>query len=134
QGALDYSYDWRLAYVPSHIAVTETPTAPDAQTATKYFPKPTGFAIAQASSRLRDLSGLVGGMAEIFILTDAGNAGVGGTDPLLTTFDGDPFPADDGAADGEATLHDRTLGVIKIALVDLDRLHLDAQNHVLVDE
>src|SRR5262249_24518432 len=134
QGALDYSYDSALRYFPSQIAVTESPTAPDAQTATKYFPKPSGFTIMQPKSRLRDLSGLLGGMAEVFILTDANNGGVGGTDPLLITFDGDPFPSDDGVADGEQTLHDRTLAVMKIALVDLDRLHLDAQNHVLVDE
>jgi hypothetical protein len=134
QGALEYSYDSPLRFFPSQIAVTETATAPDAQTATKYFPKPTAFTIMQPKSRLRDLSGLIGGMGEIFILTDANNAGVGGTDPLLVTFDGDPFPADDGTANGEQTLHDRTLAVMKVALVDLDRLHLDAQNHVLVDE
>jgi hypothetical protein len=53
--------------------------------------------------------------------------------PFLVTFDGDPFPQDDQMPDGESTLHDRALGVIKIALVNMDRLHFDPTNQVLVD-
>jgi hypothetical protein len=131
--AIAYAYDSPLRFFPAQIAVTETPTAPDEMTATKYFPKPTAFAIADGTSRLRDLSGLIGGFAEIFNLTNADNPAVGGSDALQATFDGDPFPADDGLADGEATLHDRALGVLKIALVDLDRLHFDQAHRVLVD-
>jgi hypothetical protein len=131
--ATNYGYDSPLMYFPSQIMVTETATAPDAATATKYFPKPAAFTIGDHSSRLRDLAGLIGGMGEIYILTDPNNAGSGGTDACLVTFDGDPFPADDGTADGEDTLHDRTLAIMKVALVDLDRLHLDSANHVLVD-
>jgi hypothetical protein len=48
-------------------------------------------------------------------------------------FDGDPFPADDGLADGEQTLHDRALAVLKVALVNLDRLHFDPTSGALVD-
>ena len=59
---------------------------------------------------------------------------MGGSVPFLATYDGDPFPADDGLPDGEATLHDRALGVMKIAIVDLDRLHFDPANRVLVDQ
>jgi hypothetical protein len=128
-----YSYDSPLEYFPAAVAVTETPTDTTGSAPDKYFPQPTAFAIQDGQSRLRDLSGLIGGMAEIFNLTNAQNAQVGGSDPLLATFDGDPEPADDGTPNGEATLHDRTLGVIKVAVVDLDRLHYDAGHQVLVD-
>ena len=48
-------------------------------------------------------------------------------------FDGDPFPADNQMPDGEATAHDRALAVMKLALVDLDRLHCDPASGVLAD-
>ena len=59
---------------------------------------------------------------------------VGGAQPALAYFDGDPFPADDQLADGEATLHDRALAMMRVALVDLDRLHADPASGVLVDD
>jgi hypothetical protein len=129
-----YAYDSPLAYFPAQVAVTETPTATDPSTATKYFPRPTAFTIADGKSRLRDLAGLIGGFAVIFNIANPDNAEVGGSLPMRVTFDGDPFPSDDGQADGENTMHDRALGVMKVALVDLDRLHLDAAHQVLVDE
>jgi hypothetical protein len=89
--------------------------------------------IADAGSTLAGLSGLLGGFAEAFAITDRNNLNVGGSTPFLATFDGDPFPSDDGQPDGESTLHDRVLGVIKIALVDLDRLHWNPIGNVLVD-
>jgi len=134
QAATDYAYDTApLLYFPASVAVTETPTAPSAALADKFFPQPTAFAIANGQSQLRSLSGLIGGFAEAFAMTDRNNLQVGGSVPFLATFDGDPFPMDDGLVDGENTMHDRVLGVLKIALVDLDRLHLDAQAQVLVD-
>ena len=36
-------------------------------------------------------------------------------------------------ADGEATLHDRSLAILKVALVNLDRLHFDAAAGSLCD-
>ncbi|HEX4462552.1 MAG TPA: hypothetical protein VIA18_31460, partial [Polyangia bacterium] len=68
-----------------------------------------------------------------FALTDANNAAVGGQASSLATFDGDPFPADDQRPDGEASPHDRALAMVKVAVVDLDRLHWDATHQVLVD-
>ena len=50
---------------------------------------------------------------------------VGGSQPARAYFDGDPFPADDQLADGEPTLHDRALAMMRVALVNLDRLHVD---------
>jgi hypothetical protein len=66
-------------------------------------------------------------------MTDANNAEIGGSQAFLATFDGSPFAADNGTADGEDTLHDRALGVVKMALVNLDRIHFDPAHAVLVD-
>lgn len=131
--ALSYGYNSPLVYFPASVAVTETPTTLDATLANKYFPRPSALAIADGTSRLTALNGLLGGFGEVFATTDAHNSQVGGSVPFLATFDGDPFPADNGLPDGENTLHDRTLGVLKIALVDLDRLHFNAKAGVLVD-
>ncbi len=134
QAATDYSYDTSpVLYFPASVAVTEVQTAPSAKDADKFFPRPTAFTLADGQSLLRSLSGLIGGFGEAFAMTDRNNPQVGGSTPFLATFDGDPFPMDDGRPDGESTLHDRTLGVLKIALVDLDRLHLNASAQVLVD-
>ena len=131
KAALDYSYDSPLLYFPSSVEVVEAPA--DATAPTKYFPRPTQLTIASSDSALAGLSGLVGGFGEAFAVTDKNNATVGGSQPFRATFDGDPFPDDDGLPDGEATLHDRALGVLKVALVDLDRLHFDPGAKVLVD-
>jgi hypothetical protein len=133
RSAIGYSYHSPLIYFPTRIAIEETTTATAPILANKYFPKPTSLTLRDPSSRLRTLSGLLGGFAEAFAMTDRNNAAVGGSIPFLVTFDGDPFPADDGLPDGEETLHDRALGVLKIAIVDLDRLHWDPTNRVLVD-
>jgi hypothetical protein len=100
----------------------------------KYFPQPTAFAIAEPHSRVRGLAALLGGWSELFALTDAFNPDVGGQVCPRATFDGDPFPADNQLPDGEETPHDRALANLKVALVDLDRLHFDAAHAVLVDE
>ncbi len=131
--AINYSYDSPLLFFPESVDVTETPTTISTLQQTKYFPQPTALAIGDGSSHLAGLSGLLGGFSEAFAFTDRRNSQVGGSVPFLATYDGDPFPADNGLPDGEATLHDRALGVIKIALVDLDRLHFDPGSQVLVD-
>jgi hypothetical protein len=129
----NYSYSSPLLYFPYLVAVTETPTAPSPIAETQFFPQPTAFAIADGGSQLAGLSGLLAGFGEAFAFTDQNNAKVGGAVPFLATYDGDPFPLDDQLPDGQGTLHDRALGVLKIALVDLDRLHYDPVNQVLVD-
>jgi hypothetical protein len=131
--AIDYGYDSPLRFFPAEISVQETATATTAELANKYFPRPSSFQIAAPASRLRTLSGLIGGYAEAFAFTDRNNAAIGGSIPFLATFDGDPFPMDNGLPDGEHTLHDRALGVLKVAIVDLDRLHFDPSSKVLVD-
>ncbi len=133
--ALAYDYTSPLRWWPAEVAVTETAgTPPAAGNAWQYFPQPTFFAVQTATSTLTGLTGLLGGLAEFFALTDANNASVGGQASALATFDGDPFPADDQLADGEDTAHDRALANLKVALVNLDRLHFDAKHAVLADE
>jgi hypothetical protein len=129
-----YSYDSPLLWFPEVVSVAETPTTIYPIESDLYFPKPTSFTIADGSSQLAGLSGLLGGFSEAFAWTDQNNANVGGSLPFLVTYDGDPFPADDGLPDGQSTMHDRSLGILKIALVDLDRLHFDPVNQVLVDK
>ena len=109
-------------------------TIPAAGDSWKYFPQPYFYVLQTATSRLNGLSGMLGGFAEYFALTDANNAAVGGQASALATFDGDPFPADDQLPDGEDTPHDRALANLKVALVNLDRLHFDAAHGVLTDE
>jgi hypothetical protein len=133
QAAINYSYDSPLLYFPAAVSVTETPTTTDPALVNKYFPQPTSFTVADGTSQLRSLNGLLGGYSEAFAMTDRNNADVGGSVPFDVTFDGDPFPRDNGRPDGESTLHDRALGILKIALVNLDRLHFDPTAKVLVD-
>jgi len=132
QEAIDYDYQAPLRWWPASVAVTEAVTAPTPAEGTKYFPKP-GFAIQSGDSRLQDLIGMLGGFATFYAMTDATNPEVGGSQSFLATFDGAPFPADDGAPDGEDTAHDRALSILKMALVNADRIHFDPQHKVLVD-
>jgi hypothetical protein len=125
--ALAYSYASPLRWFPGAVAVTETADASG-------FPQPTGYAISDAGSHLFDLLGLAGAYATLFTLTDQANAGVGGSQPAMAFFDGDPFPADDQIPDGEATLHDRALGVLRVLVVNIDRLHRDPASGILVDD
>jgi hypothetical protein len=126
KAALGYDYTEPLQWFPSQLAVTESDDGSG-------FPKP-AYAIASADSNLLDQIGLVMGYAEFYALTDTGNADVGGAQPAVAFFDGDPFPADDQIADGEPTLHDRALGILRVALINLDRLHTDPSSGLLVDD
>jgi hypothetical protein len=122
--ALAYDEQQPLRWFPS-VAVTETDGG--------VFPRPT-YALASADSALFDQLGLVLSAATSYALTDQGNTNVGGTPGALAYFDGAPFAADNQQPDGEATLHDRSLAVMRVALVNLDRLHVDPASGVMVDE
>ena len=87
------------------------------------YPQVESLAITDATSRSVDLAALLLGNSMFFGETDPRNAGVGQKIGLVLTYDGNPFPADDGIADGEATAHDRTLAVLRVAFIDLDRMH-----------
>ncbi|HEX4454135.1 MAG TPA: hypothetical protein VH143_24900 [Kofleriaceae bacterium] len=122
--ALAYNYASPLAWFPS-IAVSESADPSG-------FPRPS-YSIASADSELLDLLGIVLGYSDAFALTDLRNKDVGGSQPARAYFDGDPFPADDQLADGEATLHDRALAMLRVALIDLDRMHADPVTGIFVD-
>ncbi len=126
QAALAYNYSAPLRWFPSAIAVTEA-------AGSGRFPVPS-YALGSASSELLDQFGLAMGYAEMYAVTDHRNADVGGSQPALAYFDGDPFPQDDQLADGEATLHDHALAMMRVALIDADRLHTDPASGVLVDD
>ena len=124
--ALAYDYSAPLRWFPGAIAVTETDDGSG-------FPHP-AYSLASADSNALDLIGLAMGYAELYALTDTSNADVGGSQPARAIFDGDPFAADNQLADGEATLHDRALAMMRVALIDLDRLHADPITGVLADD
>lgn len=131
--AMDYDYTSTLLWWPASVAVTETATATSPAEATRYFPRPSALSIQAPESRLSDLSALLGAFATVYAFTDPNNAELGGALPSRVTFDGAPFAADNGLPDGEESPHDRALGIVKLALVNLDRLHFDAKHAVLVD-
>jgi hypothetical protein len=123
--ALAYDEAGPLRWLPGKIAVTETADPSG-------FPKP-AYALSSADSDLMDLIGIAMAYAEAYALTDIANPDVGGSQTARVYFDGDPFPADDQLANGDPTLHDRSLAMMRVAVVDLDRLHVDPASGVLVD-
>ena len=125
--ALAYDYGSPPVWWPTAVTVTEG--------APKEWPGPATMKIApgDAKSHAEDLAAVLLGHALFFGMTDARNAAIGGRIGLRLTFDGDPFPADDGTPNGEATAHDRALAVLRVGFVDLDRLHTLAGTGVIAD-
>ena len=124
--ALQYDYSSPLVWFPASMSATEDETVIP-------YPGLASVAILDATSRSSDLAALLLGHAMVFGTTDARNVGVGQRVGFQAVFDGVPFPADDGVADGEQTLHDRALAVIRVAFVDLDRIHADPTLGVVTD-
>ncbi len=104
--ALAYDYTQPVRWFPRRIAVSETDDGSG-------FPHP-HYAIADAGTERLDLAGLALGYATIFAVTDAANRGVGGAQSARVVFDGDPFDA--------TSLHDRALAMMRVAVIDLDRM------------
>lgn len=127
KSALAYDYTTPLRWFPHAVAVTEQPGTGGAE------PQPSRFALQDGASHLADLTALIGAYSEMFALTDRNNPQVGGSSTVRPAFDGDPFPADNGLPDGEQSPHDRALAILKVALVNLDRLHADPKTGVLCD-
>jgi len=128
QTALAYDTNAPLRWFPAEITVTET-SDPACS-----FPRQSGFTVSSGGSHLLDLAGLLGAYSSLYALTDVANTQVGGSQPASVYFDGDPFPRDDQLPDGESTLHDRSLGMIRVALVDLARMHVDPASGIPVDD
>ncbi|HEY5244016.1 MAG TPA: hypothetical protein VIJ22_21190 [Polyangiaceae bacterium] len=124
--ALNYDYTSPLVWFPAAMSVTEDETVVP-------YPAVASIAITDATSRSVDLAALLLGHAMFFGTADPRNVGVGQRVGFQCVFDGDPFPADDGIADGEDTVHDRALAVIRLAFVDLDRIHADPTLGVITD-
>jgi hypothetical protein len=124
--ALGYDYTDPLRWFAGGVSVTESDDGSG-------FPHP-AYALASANSALLDQIGLVLGYSEFYAITDTANANVGGSQPAMAYFDGDPFPADDQKPDGESTLHDRALAILRVALVNIDRIHIDPASGYLVDD
>jgi hypothetical protein len=123
--ALAYDEAGPLRWLPGRISVTETDDGSG-------LPKP-AYSLASADSDLMDLIGIAMSYAEAYALTDIANPDVGGSQTARVYFDGDPFPADDQLPDGDPTLHDRALAMMRVAVVDLDRMHVDPASGLLVD-
>ena len=123
--AIQYDYSSPLLWLPTAVAVTEDGTTP--------YPGITSLAIKDATSNAVDLAALAQGYSLYFGMTDARNVAVGQQIGLQITFDGTTFAADDGLPDGESTPHDRALAVMRVAFVDLDRIHTDPGTGIIVD-
>jgi hypothetical protein len=124
--ALAYSPASPLRWFPGSIRVTETADASG-------FPRPAGYAIVSADSSLLDLAGLLGAYSSGYSLTDRSNLEVGGSQPVMAYFDGDPFPVQNQTPNGSATLHDRALAIMRVLVVNMDRLHVDRTNGLFAD-
>jgi hypothetical protein len=125
--ALAYSPSSPLRWFPGSIGVTEADDASG-------FPRPAAYAIASPDSHLLDLAGLLGAYSSIYALTDQSNTQVGGGQPALAYFDGDPFPVQNQTPTGAPTLHDRTLAMARVLVVNIDRLHVDPTTGIFVDD
>jgi hypothetical protein len=123
--AIQYDYGSPLVWFPTAIGVTEDGHAP--------YPGVASLAIQDAASHSVDLAALAQGYSLFFGMTDARNVAVGQQLGSRIEFGGYPFAADDGQPDGEDTPHDRALGIMRVAFVDLDRIHADPTTGVVVD-
>lgn len=126
--ALAYDAAAPARWFPAEVAVTERVEAGCE------LPRPVGYAVRVSPSRLLDLAGVLGAYASVYALTDHANAEVGGSQPARAYFDGEPFADDDQRADGDATVHDRALAMLRVGLVTLRRLHVDPGTGLPVDE
>ncbi len=115
----------------SGFGSTATALTYDARSPLRWFPSvgvtehggvPT-YTLASSTSELLDTIGLAMGYAEFYALTDR-SSHVGGADPARAMFDGDPF---------DGSLRDRALAIIRVAMIDLDRIHLDPSTGYFVD-
>jgi len=123
--AIQYDYGSPLLWFPTTIAVTEDAVDP--------YPGVASLAIKDATSHAVDLAAMAQGWSLFFGMTDARNAAVGQQLGLQVAFDGATFATDDGLPDGEDSPHDRALAVMRVAFVDLDRIHVDPATGIVVD-
>jgi hypothetical protein len=131
--AIQYDYDSPLVWFPTAVGVTENPATAPAGTPAASYPLVASLAVTDAASHAVDLAALAQGYSLFFGMTDARNTAVGQQIGMQVAFGGYPFAADDGLPDGEDSPHDRALGVMRVAFVDLDRVHREPATNVIVD-
>ena len=123
--AIKYDYTSPLRWFPTATKVGVDATAP--------YPPVTSLTLTDPASHSVDLAGLLLGNSLFFAMTDGRNPAFGQSPGLSLVFDNDPFPRDNGLPDGEATAHDRSLGVVRVAFVNLERMHADPTLGVVLD-
>jgi hypothetical protein len=136
--ALAYDYTTTpLVWFPNAVAVTVDDTV-------QPYPPVTNLAITDGTSSSEALSALLLGNSLFFGMTDPRNVALGQRLGLQAAFDGDPFaaqapgPTPDGGTPtypptGQDTPHDRALSMIRVAFIDLDRIHSDPTLGVILD-
>jgi hypothetical protein len=125
--ALAYSEQSPLRWFPGAITVTEAEDESG-------FPRPASYAITSPDSDLLDLAGMLGAFSSIYSLTDQSNTQAGGSQSALAYFDGDPLPLQNQTPTGAPTLHDRSLAMMRVVVVNMDRLHVDPASGFFVDD
>lgn len=133
--AIQYDYGSPLVWWPTAIGVLELPPSDGDGDGGVYdrYPLLGALTIQDATSQSVDLAALAQGFSLFFAMTDARNTAVGQQIGMQVEFGGAVFAADDGEPDGEETAHDRALGIMRVAFVDLDRMHADPATGVVVD-
>jgi hypothetical protein len=131
--AIQYDYGSPLIWWPTAIAVAEASATADGGTTADRYPAVSSLTIQDAASHSVDLAALAQGYSLFFGMTDARNVAVGQQAGMKIAFGGSIFAADNQLPDGENTPHDRALGVMRVAFVDLDRMHVDPTTNVVVD-
>jgi hypothetical protein len=130
--AITYDYSSPLVWFPAAVAVNEAAADAGSGVAQRY-PLVGSLSIQDPTSRSVDLAALAQGYALFFGMTDERNVPVGQQLGMQVAFDGVVFANDNGLPDGENSPHDRALGVMRVAFVDLDRIHADPATGVIVD-
>ncbi|HZU83008.1 MAG TPA: hypothetical protein VE987_08840, partial [Polyangiaceae bacterium] len=131
--AIQYDYTSPLVWFPTAVAVTVRADDVGGGKPPGRYPTVVGLAVQDATSHAVDLAALAQGYSLFFGMTDARNVAVGQQIGMQIAFGGSVFAADDGLPDGESSPHDRALAVMRLAFVDLDRMHADPATGIIAD-
>ena len=118
--ALAYDYTAPLRWFPGRIAVTETAGADG-------FPVPDATRSRSRDSELLDQVGLAMGYAEFFALTDRATPMSAARSPRASTSTAIRSPTTTSSPTAKPPLHDRALAMMRVAVINLDRLHIDCE-------
>ena len=116
-----------IQYFPHRIAVEETPF-----TEVMLPPRPTGFSVVDAGSRLFDQVSMIWGTLNFKNMMDPGNSSDSQHLAYHEVFDGDPFPADMGAT-GVPGPFDLMKGASKVLFLNMHAMHFNADAGTFVN-